>query len=126
LFLPLLPNNKYFFFKQIFDAGYHFQIRQRVDENDEVLGYKAICINEKGLLKDDPASVFLVDHAWTYRVNNARNCLKENEALLERLCNMMAIQLLDKDQKVNAVFEKMWKYNQTYKLATNDLVGFFQ
>lgn len=38
---------------------------------------------------------------------------------------MMAIQASNKEEKVDAVFEKMWKYNQTYKLATNDLVIFF-
>lgn len=41
---------------KVFDAGHYFQIRQRVDEDDNILGYKAVCISEKGLKKDDPQS----------------------------------------------------------------------
>jgi hypothetical protein len=37
---------------ETFDAGNFFQICQRVDEDDEILGYKAICINNLPL--DDP------------------------------------------------------------------------
>jgi hypothetical protein len=40
--------------RQTFDAGIYFQICQRVDEADELLGYKAICINENGLKSNDP------------------------------------------------------------------------
>ena len=38
--------------EETFDAGNYFQICQRVDEDDEVLGYKAICIND--LNSNDP------------------------------------------------------------------------
>ena len=33
-----------------FDAGNYFQICQRVNEDDEILGYKAICVNDLSLV----------------------------------------------------------------------------
>lgn len=107
--------------EEIFDGGYHFQIRQRVTEDDELLGYKAICINEKGLSKNDPTAVFLIDHAWTYKINTARAHLRENPVLLERMCKMLAIESEVLEERVEAIFENMWRYNQTYQLGSNNL-----
>jgi tubulin--tyrosine ligase-like protein 12 len=101
----------------------------RVNEDDENLGYKCIYTNEEKLDANDSNSVFLIDHAWTYRVNDARSNLIEMEGLLDRMCNLMSISIdsdesdeVKKKLKVEAVFEKMWKFNQTYKLYTNQLV----
>ena len=114
---------------KIFDAGYHFQIRQRVNEDDEILGFKSVCINEKGLDLSDPAGVFLIDHAWTYHVNDSRACLRQNHELLKRICNMMSISepvLGENNGKIiEEVFEKMWKYNQTYQLGCANLVTIY-
>lgn len=80
--------------------------------------------------------VFLVDHAWTYTVNDAKKHLRESEPLVSRMCDLMSINDSDLDtedvdetetlgeRRVNAVFENMWKYNQTYKIATNKKVEF--
>ena len=43
-------------------------------------------------------SIFLVDHAWTYRLNEARAALNENENLLNRMFNMMNIKLADVEE----------------------------
>lgn len=70
----------------------------------------------------------MIDHAWTYRTNDARQILRANDNLLERVCTMMNVQIeeddesLLKDKKIEGVFQKMWKYNQTYKIATDKLV----
>lgn len=42
---------------EVFDAGSYFQIVQRVDEDDNVIGYKALCINE--LDTNDPIGYFI-------------------------------------------------------------------
>ena len=75
--------------------------------------------------------VFLIDHAWTFRLNEARPALDENEALLERMCKLMNIKIDEdeevstvKDSKIEAVMENMWKFNQTYKLSTHRMVLF--
>ena len=104
----------------------------RVNEDDENLGYKAIYASDQELEANEPNCVFLIDHAWTYHVNEARATLSQMDSLLDRMCNLMNIQLHDaeeeseeakKQMKIDAVFENMWKYNQTYKLFTNQLVG---
>ena len=78
----------------------------------------------------------MVDHAWTYTVNDAKKHLRESEQLVCRMCELMNIDESDvdiketddaetiNDKKVVAVFENMWKYNQTYKIATDKKVEF--
>jgi len=78
----------------------------------------------------DPAGVFLIDHAWTYHVNDSRKCLRENYPLLKRICNLMSISepvLGENNGKIiEEVFDKMWKFNQTYQLgSTNLVISFF-
>ena len=103
----------------------------RVNEDEENLGYKAICTSEQELDANEPNCVFLIDHAWTYRVNEARSALLQMDSLLDRMCNLMNISVdseesdeVKKQLRVEAVFENMWKFNQTYKLFTNQLVIF--
>ena len=73
----------------------------------------------------------MIDHAWTYRVNEARSSLIEHESLADRMCNLMNIKVDEDDEadeetlkklKVDAILEQMWKYNQTYKISTDLLV----
>lgn len=67
-----------------------------------------------------PYSVFLVDHAWTYRMEYARQQLEQVPGLLPRMATLMGIdfhgEAPDPDT-VEAVMECMWKYNQTYQLS---------
>ena len=80
--------------------------------------------------------MFLIDHAWTYRSREARSMLRENGALLDRMCRLMSIELSANgdeseaqlsalsESKVEAVLDKMWSFNQTYNLYTaNSLVS---
>jgi hypothetical protein len=75
----------------------------------------------------------LIDHAWTYRVNEAREHLAKYDGLLERMCNLMHIQPVvhdessdnenKKNQLIELVMENMWKYNQTYNLTFENMVS---
>lgn len=55
----------------------------------------------------------------------------EHANLLNRMCIMMSITVSEEDQdaenikktKVEAVLDKMWKFNQMYKLSTEQLVN---
>ena len=78
--------------------------------------------------------MFLIDHAWTYKTQEARKNLMEHEELLERMCKLMNMNGVEsnedesdheslKNKKIKFVLENMWKYNQTYKLSTNLLVN---
>ena len=78
--------------------------------------------------------MFLIDHAWTYKTQEARKNLMDHEELLERMCKLMNMNCVEsnedecnhellKSKKIQFVLENMWKYNQTYKLSTNLLVN---
>lgn len=64
-------------------------------------------------------SIFLVDHAWTYRVDHARQQLEQVPGLLARMAALMEVDFhgeVPDVSTVELVMERMWKYNQTYHL----------
>lgn len=117
---------------EVFDAGEVFGIMQVEEEEDEdedkerrsnpgaEMAYKVIVTKESGLQAADPTSVFLVDHAWTYRVESARQQLLEIPGLLIRMASLMGLpfhgEAPDPDI-VDLVLDNMWQYNQTYRLS---------
>lgn len=64
-------------------------------------------------------SIFIIDHAWTYRANEARQCLMEIPGLLERMASLMNITNEEntREQFVEKVMQEMWKYNNTYSVG---------
>uniref|UniRef100_A0AAY5EX02 Tubulin--tyrosine ligase-like protein 12 SET-like domain-containing protein n=1 Tax=Electrophorus electricus TaxID=8005 RepID=A0AAY5EX02_ELEEL len=64
--------------------------------------------------------VYLVDHAWTYRVENARQQLQEIPGLLGRMAALMGLPFhgeVPDAETVDLVLDNMWKFNQTYQLS---------
>uniref|UniRef100_A0A8C8ZDS3 Tubulin tyrosine ligase like 12 n=1 Tax=Prolemur simus TaxID=1328070 RepID=A0A8C8ZDS3_PROSS len=125
---------------EVFDAGEVFGIMQveeagEEEEEEEAaaqearrkqpnpgreLCYKVIVTRESGLQAADPNSIFLIDHAWTCRVEHARQQLQQVPGLLHRMANLMGIEFhgeLPSADVVALVLEEMWKFNQTYQLA---------
>ncbi|XP_031144051.1 tubulin--tyrosine ligase-like protein 12 [Sander lucioperca] len=122
---------------EIYDAGEVFgimQIKQEDDDEEEnggneerkrdnriaVISSKVVVTRESGLQASVPSSVFLVDHAWTYRVDQSRQQLEQIPGLLHRMAALVGVdfhgEAPDPDT-VELVMEHMWKYNQTYKLS---------
>lgn len=64
-------------------------------------------------------SIFIIDHAWTYRASEARQCLMEIPGLLERMASLMNItdEGNTREQFVEKVMQEMWKYNNTYSVG---------
>lgn len=65
-------------------------------------------------------SIFLIDHAWTCRVEHARKQLQQVPGLLHRMASLMGIEFhgeVPSPEVVALVLEEMWKFNQTYQLA---------
>lgn len=64
-------------------------------------------------------SVFIIDHAWSYRASEARQCLTEIPGLLERMVGLMDIPNEENTQEefVEKVMREMWKYNSTYSIG---------
>ncbi|XP_077565267.1 tubulin--tyrosine ligase-like protein 12 [Stigmatopora nigra] len=121
---------------EIYDAGEVFgivQIQPNDDNDDEKNGEftdkykrgtkirsKVVVTCESGLQASKPTSIFLIDHAWTYRVECARQDLEEIPGLLSRMASLMGIDLSGKNADstaVELVMEHMWLYNQTYQLS---------
>ncbi|XP_073172967.1 tubulin--tyrosine ligase-like protein 12 isoform X2 [Lepidochelys kempii] len=124
---------------EVFDAGEFFgimqveEVEEEEDDNEEIEGelkkkpnpgnelcYKVIVTNENGLQAANPNSIFLIDHAWTYRVEHARQQLLHVPGLLHRMANLMGIDFhgeVADEGAIEQVLQEMWKYNQTYQLS---------
>ncbi|XP_053364188.1 tubulin--tyrosine ligase-like protein 12 [Clarias gariepinus] len=118
---------------EVFDAGEVFgvmrvqqedeesdeDVRQTLNPGDEEL-FKVIITRESGLQASNPTSVYLVDHAWTYRIESARQQLMEIPGLLVRMASLMGLpfhgEAPDPDI-LDLVLDNMWTYNQTYQLS---------
>ena len=64
-------------------------------------------------------SIWLIDHAWTFRPEIAKQHLTQHPGLLERMCNLMDIPTPeesseDKSALIEKVMSKKWKFAQTY------------
>lgn len=109
---------------QTFDAGNAFQllmIEYDDDEKDREDPLYAVVVSKPGGIKaSSTQDIYLIDHAWTYRLHNARNQLKQVPALLNRLAKMMGASHLDTEQSIEYVMEAMWRYNQMYAIGTTN------
>lgn len=88
-----------------------------------------VCVCERALGVTPPrgvmppqlsCSVFLVDHAWTFRVEHARHQLRHVPGLLHRMANLMGIPFhgeIPDEGSIEHVLQEMWKYSQTYQLS---------
>uniref|UniRef100_A0AAY4D584 Tubulin--tyrosine ligase-like protein 12 SET-like domain-containing protein n=1 Tax=Denticeps clupeoides TaxID=299321 RepID=A0AAY4D584_9TELE len=119
---------------EVFDAGEVFgilqvQVQEEEEEGDEEkktvninveMSSKVVVTRESGLQKSDPTSVFLVDHAWTFRAENARQQLEQVPGLLGRMSSLMGLPFhgeAPEPSAVERVLEDMWRYTQTYHLS---------
>lgn len=138
--------------ESVFDAGETFQIvrvEEGSDEEDASGGeepmetaegggdkeaaeggsrsssVKVVVSRESGLCCQDSEHVYLVDHAWTCRPQQARQQLREIPRLLLRMAQLMGLTpppgyVLGQEcpeELVEAVFKRMWLYNQTYSVT---------
>lgn len=57
-------------------------------------------------------SIYLIDHAWTYTVNTAKEMLERNVNLKERMANIMKISDSDNPsdpELIKHIMDKMWQ-----------------
>lgn len=106
---------------QVFDAGEKLGL-VLVDERTESCPVWLLMVGEGGIQQNDVNAVFLVDHAWTYKVDAARQNLEEIPSLLHRMCVMMGVdeENTSAEQQVELVLERMWRYNSTYTVHSGD------
>lgn len=106
---------------QIYDAGEYFQLCQLTstddgDDNDSL--WQVVVIKSDGIKANDPENIFLIDHAWTYRAEDARSYLTDVPGLLERMVALMDIPSDDstREEYTEKVLKEMWKFNMTYSI----------
>jgi len=114
---------------EIFDSGTYFQLCP-VDDDDEELvkpfnperRYYVSTIENVILDPEkDENAIFLIDHAWTYRIKDARNDLKSIPNLYERMASLMNVNSDTKEDGMELILQRMWKFNQTYTLTSTQV-----
>ncbi|XP_055585705.1 tubulin--tyrosine ligase-like protein 12 [Uranotaenia lowii] len=108
--------------QQIFDAGNSFSLmlvdygEEQRSEEDPI--WTVAVTKEGGLRAKDPCEIYLVDHAWTFRTDNARQLLNEHPALVNRLAIMMGIEQEDVPRTVvvGKILNDVWKWCNMYSL----------
>ena len=111
---------------QTFDSGMVFQLI-RIDYDDAVRGpkdpvWKLFVSCEKGISTQDPNNIYLIDHAWTYDISNARQNLSNIPGLLDRMCTLMGFDVgEEEDEKIEFVLNEMWRYNQAFSLNSGSI-----
>ena len=83
------------------------------ERDDELITWKVIVHKEDGVNAKDSQHIYLVDHAWTFRSDNARQMLLQHPNLLERMANLFELDhattkyfLPDYQKYLSKVFDK--------------------
>lgn len=106
---------------QIFDSGLMFQLAKVEYENEKRHAtdpiWKLIVSAENGISVQDPNNIYLIDHAWSYDIRNARQNLIQIPNLLDRMCLLMGLDInAEEQEKIENVMKEMWRYNQSYSV----------
>ncbi|XP_005101996.1 tubulin--tyrosine ligase-like protein 12 [Aplysia californica] len=107
---------------EVYDAGSCFQMQQIVcesEDGDSTFSWRVVATAEEGIDIKDPNHIYLIDHAWTYRIGDARAALNEVQGLKERMAALMDISAenMSNEEIVEEVLSSMWKFCQTYKFG---------
>lgn len=107
---------------QIFDAGNVFSL-YLIDYDETVKRYEdptwtVNVSSESGIKANDPSQIYLIDHAWTFRMDAARRQLQEIPGLAERMAGIMGITVDDEpiDVVINEVLRKIWRFSNMYSI----------
>ncbi len=112
---------------EIFDSGTYFQLGPIDDDelvdafNPERRFYVSTVENVVLDPEKDENAIFLIDHAWTYRIKDARNNLINIPNLYERMASLMNIDTETKEDGIEVILQRMWKFNQTYTLTSTQI-----
>ncbi|XP_058812359.1 tubulin--tyrosine ligase-like protein 12 [Topomyia yanbarensis] len=112
---------------QVFDAGESFSLLY-VDYDDNERSeedpiWTVAVTKEGGVRADNPCEIYLIDHAWTFRTDNARQLLNEHPPLVNRLAIMMGIEQegLPSSVVTSRILSGVWKWCNMYSLNAEGL-----
>lgn len=108
---------------QIFDAGEAFSLLQvdysddeRVDE-DPI--FTLMVTKEDGLKKNSQSDIYLIDHAWTFRLEKARQQLQEIPGLATRMGNIMGVAEND-DEAISKILKQICRFANMYMIHSDN------
>lgn len=116
--------------QEVYDAGNVFQMQQVLHtvehedgEDEEYIKWRVVCVSEDVISTSDPVHIYLIDHAWTYKLGEARPALQEVPSLVARMAGLMDINVEGKstDEVKEEILVSMWKFNQTYSFGSSDM-----
>ncbi|CAG4957430.1 unnamed protein product [Colias eurytheme] len=107
---------------QIFDSGLSFQLVQIDYEDVERKPYDPLwsVIAIQDIDRNDPTHIYLIDHAWTFKVSHIKSNLRNVPSLLERMCNLMQISCDTTEEQIEEVSKNVWKFANTYSIGGNE------
>ncbi|GFO03608.1 tubulin--tyrosine ligase-like protein 12, partial [Plakobranchus ocellatus] len=115
---------------EVYDAGSIFQMQQVLHtvehedgEEEEYMKWRIANISENVINLTDSLHIYLIDHAWTYKLSEARAALQEVPGLVARMAGLMDISVEGKsaaDVK-EEILTTMWKFNQTYTFGNFEM-----
>ncbi|XP_026494343.1 tubulin--tyrosine ligase-like protein 12 [Vanessa tameamea] len=108
---------------QIFDSGSAFQLVKIDYDEDERAPYDPLwsVMAVRDIDRTNSSHIYLIDHAWTFKINSIRNNLRNVPVLLERMCNLIQATSQTTEGKINEVCQKIWKYANTYAIESEEL-----
>jgi tubulin--tyrosine ligase-like protein 12 len=109
--------------KGVFDAGLAFTLLVvQYDEGEWEQGDPRWQVQAQMDMKaGDGEHIYLVDHAWTFQTDKARENLKNIPGLADRMGKLMDIEDYDsisEEERLNAIMEAKWKFSQPYSIAS--------
>ncbi|XP_022084895.1 tubulin--tyrosine ligase-like protein 12 isoform X2 [Acanthaster planci] len=87
---------------------------------------KVVVSHEEGVDAMDGDSIYLIDHAWTYRFTEARIQLQTVPGLLPRMMSLMGLAQSDgqnQDECIEKVLAESWRYSRTYSVNAQGLIA---
>lgn len=105
---------------QIFDAGNVFSMiyLQTETSNEDSEQLLNVVLSTDSFDYDDGNNIYLIDHAWTYSVHEAKSHLTNVPGLAERMAKLMHLSFSsDNMVEVDDVCKFMWKFNLTYSCS---------
>ncbi|KAB0801588.1 hypothetical protein PPYR_03774 [Photinus pyralis] len=111
--------------KQVFDAGNAFTLL-RVDDQDmrdkDFVPWVLQLHLEDGIKANDPSNIYLIDHAWTFEVKNARKQLQTLTELRRRVASITGVEETENEEEMcEQIFDEIWKYGNFYWAQTNNV-----
>lgn len=111
---------------QTFDGGDAFSLllidydEGERDEEDPL--WTLVVSKEEGIKANDPKEIYIIDHAWTFRLNIARSQLRQVPGLLHRMSLLMGVsEEQPEEDNIQQVLDSLWKYCQMYTISGNEV-----